>query len=74
MYPNSLFSRIISGISSTLNIANKMIPLYEKAKPMTNSFKKIINLWRQNNQSQIKSVSPKKKNTFNSINNPTFFK
>ncbi|MBR4231059.1 MAG: hypothetical protein IKR74_02760 [Bacilli bacterium] len=74
MYPNSLFSRIISGISSTLNIANKMIPLYEKAKPMTNSFKKIVNSFKQNNQKQIKCVSPKKENTIIRVNNPTFFK
>ena len=71
MYQHPLFSRIISGISSSLNIANKIIPLYEKAKPMTNNIKKIINLLNKNNQKQIKRVFPKKENTFN---NPTFFK
>ena len=74
MYPNPLFSRIISRISNTLNIANKIIPIYEKAKPMTSNLKKIKVFFKQINSKQIKNVSPKRENTFNRINNPTFFK
>ena len=74
MYQNPLLSRIISGLSSSLNIASKVIPLYEKAKPMTNNVKKVIRFFKQNNHTKIKNVSPKTENIFKQINNPTFFK
>ena len=74
MYPNPLLSKIISGISSTLNIANKIIPLYEKAGPMTNNIKKVLSLFKINNSKQIKKVSKRNENSFNRINNPKFFK
>ena len=67
-------SKILTGLSKTLNIANKIIPLYEKAKPITNNFKKIVKVLnqKQTTSKQTKNV-PKNKNTFQ-FNNPTFFK
>lgn len=80
-------TKIIGGISRSLNIANQIIPLYEQTKPMIQnarkafSFLKDINLPKSTNPnnenpSQILSSTNKKTITQSnsSINNPRFFK
>ena len=69
-------NKIVSGLSSSLNIINKIIPIYEKAKPMLGNIKKYTKLF-SNKQKSIPI-----KNTFTQTinhkkqhyNNPTFFK
>ncbi len=39
-------TKIIGGISKTLQIANQMIPLYQKAKPMIQNARGIMNLMK----------------------------
>lgn len=38
------FSKVLSGISKTLNVANQVIPLYQQAKPMINNAKTIMSV------------------------------
>ena len=57
MYGNSLMSsslslgKIVSGLSKTLNIANQVIPIYKKAKPLISNFGSTMKLLKtfQNN-------------------------
>lgn len=62
MYGNSLMSsslslgKIVSGLSKTLNIANQVIPIYKKAKPLISNFGSTMKLLKtfQNNTDTIK--------------------
>lgn len=78
------FTKVISGISKTLNVANQVIPLYKEAKPMINNAKTIFgalrDLGKSNNTQSVSSskVEAIKKDTIPetriiSNNNPTFF-
>ena len=78
------FTKVISGISKTLNVANQVIPLYKEAKPMINNARTILgalkDMGKSNNTQTISSpkVEPAKKDTTPSIrtvsnHNPTFF-
>lgn len=66
-------TKVISGINKTLNVANQLIPLYKKVKPMISKSESII--------SSISNFTfPKKNNTSKSIktsntsdNGPVFF-
>lgn len=64
--------KIINGLSKTLTIANKVIPLYKEVKPYinkTNTFLSNINKPKQKNNS-----IPKQQPIQNNNNNlPTFF-
>lgn len=78
------FGKIIGGISKTLNIANQIIPLYLKAKPMITNANKTFGVLKE----LVKPTDSSKTNTSRLINsnqispnnaikkeenNPTFF-
>ena len=75
---NSFLSlnRIINSLSSSLNIASKVLPLYEKSKPVLSNIKKIISII--NNQDGHKKSTVTTNSALIShqtkVNNPTFFK
>ena len=56
------FSKVLSGISKTLNVANQVIPLYQQAKPMINNAKTIMSILKglTNKSSSIKSANSEK--------------
>ena len=78
------FTKILSGISKTLNVANQVIPLYKEAKPMINNAKTILGVLKELNPSNSKT---EKKSNYSSTkekkdtaiiktvpnNNPKFF-
>ena len=79
------FTKVLSGIAKTLNVANQVIPLYREAKPMINNAKSIISVVREmgkstnskekvvannSNNNSIKKDTVNKRNRFN---NPKFF-
>lgn len=80
-------TKIIEGISRSLNIANQIIPLYEQTKPMIQNARKAFSVLKEINlpkspntnsvnSSQVLSSSNKKTITQSNslINNPRFFK
>lgn len=78
-------TRVLSGISKTLNIAREIIPIYEQTKPMIQNAKKTFLLLKEVKPSSNKSINTSKTNQNNynkktttvsnsSINNPSFFK
>lgn len=44
------FIKIISGLSRTLQIANQIIPLYQKAKPALSNAKEVLNILKEMNK------------------------
>lgn len=82
MFPKSpsLFTlpKIINGLSKTLSIANKIIPIYEQAKPLLRGTKSIVkkvqNFKSVSTKPLVKKTDTKKviKND-NFFNNPSFF-
>lgn len=78
------FTKVLSGISKTLNVANQVIPIYKEAKPMINNAKTILGALKEfgksnNSNSSTSSTNQDttKKDTTPSIrtvsNNPKFF-
>lgn len=79
------FTKVLSGISKTLNIANQVIPLYREAKPMINNAKTILGVLKDfntpktsNTTSNTKSVSEDKIKKepireYPTTNSPRFF-
>jgi Flp pilus assembly CpaE family ATPase len=71
--------KIISGISKTLQIANQIIPLYQKAKPAITNAQKILKAIKEVNQDTKKETvvlenkTPIKKEKISSKQSPTFF-
>ena len=65
-------TKIIGGISKTLQVANQVIPLYQKAKPIISNARSIFGVFKEftkNNSKtieakdvEIKSTSPKTSN------------
>lgn len=84
------FTKVLSGLSKTLTVANQVIPLYKQAKPLLNnlnSVKTILSSFTQSNNSTENNSKISKKNaiTFNTKsaetsneinipNLPTFFR
>ncbi len=78
-------SKVISGISKTLGIANQVIPLYREAKPMIQNARTILGVLKdlnkpsQNNSNNGKNKEITKKSTipkestYIKANNPVFF-
>ena len=72
-------TKILSGLSKTISIANEAIPWYENVKPLLGSSKKIMKYFQN---SKVKTVKRKENtsikkttiNNYSSTNNPTFFK
>ena len=93
MYPGVVKSglsltKVIGGVSKTLSVANQLIPLYVKAKPLINNAKstfnvakEILNTTSTNNHALPSKVNKtKEKRSVNNItpptkntNNPVFF-
>ena len=72
--------KILNGVSRTLSIANKVIPMYKKAIPMVNNAKNIIGTLKSINIVDKKTennenISIKKEeiNQVSHTNNPVFF-
>ena len=74
MYPNMQsplsFGRILKGISHSLNIVQKALPIYENAKPMINKTKSIYKNIKNNNLVVNKKKSM---NNHKLTNKPSFF-
>lgn len=66
MNNNLSLTKIISGLSKTLNIANQMIPLYKQVKPILQKTNELIT-----KQPTKQSTENTKVN--NQTNSPTFF-
>ena len=90
MYGNSIISnslslsKIITGISKTLNIANQVIPIYKQAKPLISNFGSTMKLLKtfqnsSNNKTKKETIKTaniieepqQEKNTI--VNQPKFF-
>ncbi len=78
------FGKILGGLSKTLNIANQIIPLYLKAKPMIKNANKTLGMLKELTKpaENKPSVTPNPTKTPTQIienaikkaeNNPTFF-
>ena len=74
------FTKVLSGLSKTLNVANQVIPIYKEAKPMINNARTIFGalkeLGKDNNNNTIKKQEKIKKDTTPAkviSNNPKFF-
>ncbi len=52
-------SKVLSGISKSLAIANQAIPLYQQAKPMIQNARKVLSVLKEYN-SNNKNIVPKK--------------
>lgn len=51
--------KIIGGISKTLQIANQMIPLYQKAKPLITNARSIMSIMKDMGKNSIKTIEAK---------------
>jgi hypothetical protein len=75
------FTRILGGLSKTLNVANQIIPLYNQAKPLINNARNILGVLKEVNNTPISKNTNiidadykiKKEDTSSNFNNPTFF-
>ena len=80
------FTKVLSGISKTLSVANQVIPLYREAKPMIKNAKTILSVLKEMNGNNNNKTPVKKQNgpikkdsmeevkTFTNYNNsPKFF-
>lgn len=57
------FTKVLSGISKTLNVANQVIPIYREARPMINNAKTILGA--------LKDIGKNSNNNSSSTNNDT---
>lgn len=88
MFGNSMipktfsFTKILSGISKTLNVANQIIPLYNQAKPIISNARNILGVLKEFNTKDLaeakntieaKDYEIKKEDNSSNINAPTFF-
>lgn len=66
-------SKVLTGVSKGINIAQQFVPLLEKTPPIINGVKKFLN---KSVNSKTQSISQNKKTTTssNSFNSPSFFK
>ena len=76
------FTKILGGISKTLNVANQLIPLYNQAKPIISHARNILGVLKEfnskdsvSNKNIIESndYQIKKEDNSSNSNNPTFF-
>lgn len=66
MNNNLSLTKIISGLSKTLNIANQMIPLYKQVKPILQKTNELITKQPTKQTAENAKVN-------NQTNSPTFF-
>lgn len=50
------FTKIIGGISKTLQIANQVIPLYQKAKPMISNARSMMGILKEFTKNNFKTI------------------
>lgn len=50
------FTKIIGGISKTLQIANQVIPLYQKAKPMISNARSMMGILKEFTKNNSKTI------------------
>ena len=55
---NLSISKVISGISKTLNIANQVIPLYQQVKPIISNASSILSVFKEFNSNDEKNTTP----------------
>lgn len=72
------FTKVLSGISKTLNVANQVIPIYREARPMINNAKTILRALKDigKNSSSTNNTNTIKNDTTQSVvsnNNISFF-
>lgn len=76
------FTKILGGISKTLNVANQLIPLYNQAKPIISNARNILGVLKEFNTKDLaeskntieaKDYEIKKEDNSSNINAPTFF-
>ncbi len=68
-------SRIISGLSKTLQMANQIIPLYQKARPAIQNARNMLGILKEMNKSSDKvnqNQGNSKSQTLNSTKEKTF--
>lgn len=53
------FTKVIGGISKTLQIANQVIPLYQKAKPMIGSARNMMGILKEFSKNNSKTIEAK---------------
>ena len=59
---NLSISKVIKGISKTLNIANQVIPLYQKVKPIINNASSILSVFKEFNSNDDKNTTSSSSN------------
>ncbi len=75
------FIKIINGLSKTLQVANQIIPLYQKAKPAITNARNMLGVLKEINKTtpndqnnKVKRISPEKASpTKKTGTSPTFF-
>ena len=60
------FSKIIGGISKTLTVANQLIPLYVKAKPIISNAKNTLGVLREMT-SKIANINKPSEDNINNV-------
>ena len=63
---NLSLTKVISGISKTLNIANQVIPLYQQVKPIINNASSILSVFKEFNSNDDKNTTPSPSNSVKS--------
>ena len=51
------FTKVLSGISKTLNVANQVIPIYREAKPMIHNAKTIFSALKEFGKTSTNSTT-----------------
>lgn len=64
-------TKIIGGLSKTLQIANQVIPLYQKAKPMISNAKSLFSIVKEMGKSNKEESTTQPQTIENNINNTT---
>ena len=59
---NLSISKVIKGISKTLNIANQVIPLYQQVKPIINNASSILPVFKEFNSNDDKNTTSSSSN------------
>ena len=59
---NLSISKVIKGISKTLNIANQVIPLYQQVKPIINKASSILSVFKEFNSNDDKNTTSSSSN------------
>ena len=78
MHNTEILTSILSGLSRGLNIANKIIPIYQDSKPLFKNAKNIYNIFKNNdntlkNDNNIEKKNEIKKENIKYNNSPQFF-